>query len=126
MPASLGAALSTLCSLDLSILHPHVHIEQYTFGEPRVGNKVGLNLEELKSDSDSILSCFIFLVSNDRRFVLQAFAKFFESSSVAARFRAVHYKDPVPHLPPLCFGESCVEAGISKTHRCFRLLPWPP
>eukprot|EP00043_Microstomoeca_roanoka_P012750 m.123859 g.123859 ORF g.123859 m.123859 type:complete len:328 (+) comp15579_c2_seq2:1202-2185(+) len=36
---SLGGALAAMCSLDLSIKHPHATILHYTFGQPRVGNK---------------------------------------------------------------------------------------
>jgi len=35
---SLGAALATLCTLDLRQQHPSVDMAQYTFGQPRVGN----------------------------------------------------------------------------------------
>lgn len=36
---SLGAALATLCSLDLALTFKNLPIGQYTFGQPRVGNK---------------------------------------------------------------------------------------
>eukprot|EP01147_Barroeca_monosierra_P006122 gene6122-9182_t len=36
---SLGAALATMCSLDLSIKHPTSSISHYTLGQPRVGNE---------------------------------------------------------------------------------------
>eukprot|EP00045_Choanoeca_perplexa_P003183 m.29001 g.29001 ORF g.29001 m.29001 type:complete len:303 (+) comp11911_c0_seq1:399-1307(+) len=36
---SLGAAIATLCSLDLAINNPTMRITQYTFGQPRVGNE---------------------------------------------------------------------------------------
>lgn len=45
MHYSLGAAIASLCALDLRQQHPHVKMAQYTFGQPRVGNKVSDKME---------------------------------------------------------------------------------
>lgn len=37
---SLGAAIASLCTLDLRQQHPNVKMALYTFGQPRVGNRV--------------------------------------------------------------------------------------
>ncbi|KAJ1475070.1 class 3-domain-containing protein [Baffinella frigidus] len=36
---SLGAALATLCAVDLAVLMPETKVRMYNFGSPRVGNK---------------------------------------------------------------------------------------
>lgn len=36
---SLGGALATLAAVDVTLNRPHVPVDLYTFGAPRIGNK---------------------------------------------------------------------------------------
>jgi hypothetical protein len=104
---SLGAAISTLCTLDLRQQHPTVEMAQYTFGQPRVGNQVGSSTcvsawrqrlgPSCSSQSDLTDHIPIFIMT-------QAFYEFFTGIYSGINWRFTHHRDPVPHLPLMCVG----------------------
>eukprot|EP00056_Hartaetosiga_gracilis_P014133 m.239812 g.239812 ORF g.239812 m.239812 type:complete len:313 (+) comp14088_c0_seq1:60-998(+) len=58
---SLGAAIASLCSLDLSIKFPKATVITYTFGQPRVGNKAYYSFFK----ASSVSSAFRFIHNRD-------------------------------------------------------------